>query len=506
MCEDFARERLKNCPRDVTQRIEDGFGSVLSVLGNACGTFPFKTMIEAPDPLSALPVLFSSQQFTSPEVVPAFPRAPWDQCEYWYGLEPKFSPRAVENTLCARCVDTSHWLGPDGSWYSTFLFKSVPGVCLLVTNVDESFPKDIIIQRLDGSSLAIGLMPVVTACQLSANGQTFFVRDAVGWKRHQNAKNWIAVGRPDADSELNTSFDGQTFVQANPNSPDYHYKIGTATLKTKTLPAGDDGTVYSAVWGRTLPHTIFIARGKKLYAVGSLNIEHMVFELSGDAGTVVTGLWADTQTLWLSTDKGTLMSSDGAWTWAELNNVFAVGPGLFVKPNDARIFAHSDESFAEAVGYPLLLNNGGLLYSDVNAWATGYQEQTRDDQVTTIEATDTAALSPNGQYLLTQADGVVALYLNVWNSAQFAAWCKAGGNDCQAAYARYCQLFKTDARCKASTPKDPDDPKGGLPPLAIVLISIVGLGLIGALLSFVLKKRKSKSTSKSAVANPLNTP
>ena len=153
----------------------------------------------------------------------------------------------------------------------------------------------------------------------------------------------------------------------------------------------------------------------------------------------------------------------------------------------------------EAVGYPLRLNNGGLLYSDANQWANAYQDQTKDDKYTVIEATDAAALSPNGQYLLTQEDGVVTLYLNVWNSAKFAAWCKAGANNCQAAYARYCQQFKGDPGCKTSTPDGPDEPDAdgpddakSFPALATILIVVAGLGLIGAFLYWWLRKRKSK--------------
>jgi hypothetical protein len=495
MCDDFARTRLKICPRDVQQRIADGLGSVLSILGNACGTFQFETLINAADPTSALPVLFSSHQYTCPELVPLSPtKGPNAECvEYWYGLEPMFSPRLVMNTLCARCGDMSYWFDADKrSWYGAGinLFKSVPGACLIVQNPGETLPKFISIHQDDGTYTALGSMSVVTACQLSGDGQVFFVRDAVGWKRHQNAQTWIPVGKPDPDSELHTSFAGQTFLQSNPRSPDYYYNIGSAGLKSKRLPADDSQD--RPVWSAVLDNTIFIARGKKLYSVGSLDVEQVVYELS--AGDTVRGLWADAQTLWLSTEKGTFMTSNGAWTWTELNNALAVGPGLFTKPNDGQIWTHSSQPFVEAVGYPLRLNNGGLLYSDVNHWANAYQDKTKDDKYTTVEATDAAALSPNGQYLLTQEDGVVTLYLNVWNSAKFSAWCKAGG-DCQAAYARYCQQFKGDPGCKTGGPNEPDaggpDSKS-FPTLATILIVVAGLGLIGALLYWWLRKRESK--------------
>ena len=279
MCEDFAHTRLKICPRDVQQRIADGLGSVLSVLGNACGTFQFETLINAADPTSALPVLFSSHQYTCPELVPLFPtKGPNAQCvEYWYGLEPKFSPRLVTNTLCARCGDMSYWLDVDkGSWFGSGinLFKSVPDACLIVQNPGENLPKFISIHQDDGTYTALGSMSAVTACQLSGDGQVFFVRDAVGWKRHQNAQTWIPVGTPDPDSELHTSFDGQTFVQSNPRSPDYCYNIGSTGLKSKRLAADDSQD--RPVWSAVLDNTIFIARGRKLYSVGSLDVEQVV--------------------------------------------------------------------------------------------------------------------------------------------------------------------------------------------------------------------------------------
>lgn len=519
MCEEFACERLKICPGDIKQRIADGLGSVLAVLGhNSCGTFPFKTLIEASNPTSALPVLFSSLQYTSPEVVPLFRTGvvtnyldDLNCVEYWYGLEAPYGPGPLQNRLCRKCEDISYSLDPStGHWRRTNYvspFKSVPGVCLRVTDIGPTFPKYISVNRLndDGTDThtPLGEMDVATACQLSGDGQVFFVRDAIGWKRHRDAKTWVAIGRPDPESELHTSFDGQSFVQSNRRSPEYHYTIGSSRLKTKTLAA--DESEEDAVLSAVLGNTIFIARGKKLYSVGPLDLEQIVFKLADASAGVIVGLWADVKTLWLTTDKSTFMSSDGVWTWTEMKNMFAVGPGLFTKPNDGQIWTNSDDSFVEAVGFPLRLTNGGLLYSDINNWANAYQDRTKDDKYSTVEATDRAVLSPNGEYLLTQDDGVLTLYLNVWNSASFSTWCKKAGNDCQAAYAQYCLEFKGDPGCKTSTPdgpydpsdpggpgSKPDDTKEGFPTWAIVLITIAGLGLIGALLRVWLRKRKSK--------------
>jgi hypothetical protein len=352
------------------------------------------------------------------------------------------------------------------------------------------------VQKKDGTT-SLGNVPgVVTACQLSGDGQVFFVRDATGWKRHRDTTTWDPIGKTGAGSaalELNTSFDGETFVQSNPSSPTYHYKIGSAALQTKSL---EDESKGNAVRSAVLSNRIFIARGQKVYSVGSLNLERVVFE----AEDVITGLWADAKTLWLTTATGTLMSNDASWTWVELKNVFAIGPGLFSKPGSGTIWTHADESFVEAVGYPLRLTNGGHLYSNANDWAIAYQDnKTMDDKFTTIEATDAVVLSPNGLYLVTQDDGVVTLYLNVWNSTSFSAWCKESGDECVAAYAKYCLEFKGDPRCKANNPgnggPDPDPSKGGLPTWAIIVISVAGLALISAVLYAVQKsKRRSKNS------------
>lgn len=510
MCEDFACTRLKICPRDLKQRIEDGLGAVLSVFGNPCGTFNFKGMLDSTEPTSNLPVLFSSQQFRSPALIdttiPLFPTQvpPIEIEEYWSGLSP-----FGENTICARgglkCYFfyNDRWL----LWEVTpgvQSFKSVPGTCLFAA----LWPTGSKIVLQTDQARELGTLPGVTACQLSGNGQACFARDATGWKRHTGNVTWNLIGKPGSALDLNTSFDGEIFVQSNPSSPEYYYKIGSAELQTKSLAVDEskDDPVLSAV----RDNKVFIARGKKVYSVGSLDVEKVIFEL---IGAVATGMWADEQTLWLTTDKGTFMTNNAGWTWTELRNLFAVGPGLFAKPDNAQIWKNSEQSFVQAVGFPLRLTNGGLLYNDTNKWANAYQDKTMNDEFTTIKATDKTALSPNGLYLLTQENGLVTLYLNVWNSASFAAWCKKDGNNCQAAYARYCQEFKIDPGCKTDTPggpgnpgtpgptPPPPDPKKGLPTWAIVLIAIGGLAIIGAILFAVLKKPQSIY-----VSTPISTP
>jgi hypothetical protein len=468
-------------------------------------------MIDSAEPTSNLPVLFSSQQFRSPALVdttiPLFPMQvpPIDIEEYWYGLSP-----FGQNAICARGGLKSYfyidrWLLWEVTSGGVHSFKSVPGACLYTAPWPTGGSK--IFLQTDQTQ-ELGTIPGVTACQLSGDGQACFARDATGWKRHTGGVAWNPIGKPGSALELHTSFDGQTFVQSHPSSPEYYYKIGSAELQTKSLAVDEskDDPVLSAVLG----NTIFIARGKKVYSVGSLDHEKVIFNL---VGAVATGMWADEQTLWLTTDKSTFMSNNAGWTWTELKNLFAVGPGLFAKPDNVQIWKNSEQSFVQAVGYPLRLTNGGLLYNDVNKWANAYQDKTMNDEFTVIKATDKAVLSPNGLYLLTQEDGVVTLYLNVWNSASFAAWCKVAGNNCQAAYGRYCQEFKTDPGCKTDTPggpvnpgpgtpgpTPPPDPKKGLPTWAIILISIAGLALIGGILFALLRKPQSRPLS-----SPLST-
>jgi len=304
-CEEFACERLEICPGDIEQRIEDGedgLGSALSVLGGPCSAFDFEQLLETSEPTSHLPVLFSSRQFTSPALVnttfPLLP-APLVADEYWYGK----NAFKDEDTLWAKVGSGSYyfnryfndWSGCSDEPSCASTVRSVPGVSFEIVKYPTS-TVFYIKKKNGGDSNGVG-PGAATACQLSGNGQVFFMRGANGWMRHRytTKDEWDPIGKTGAGSaalELHTSFDGNTFVQSNPASAEYYYKIGSAELKTNRLAADEskDHVVRSAVSG----NTIFIARGRKVYSVGSLDLERVVFELTGDAaGDVITGLWAD---------------------------------------------------------------------------------------------------------------------------------------------------------------------------------------------------------------------
>jgi hypothetical protein len=242
----------------------------------------------------------------------------------------------------------------------------------------------------------------------------------------------------------------------------------------RSKSAGGSGTVYGAVLG----YTVFVVRGSKIYTVGSLNVLSLIKTLPDG---VATGIWADDNTVWVSTTAGTYMSTDAGWTWIVLANKFAVGPGLFTELGGANILANSDETFAEVVGmFPLLLTNGGLLSSPQNGWSNSYEDKTANTLSTPISATAAVTLSPNGLYLVTNENGVITLYLNAWNSPRLTVWCKTAGSGCNSGYARYCQAFGTvDTRCNPNTPSPPAAVPGKrLPTWALVLIVLGGLALL----------------------------
>ena len=519
-CEDFACQRLTPCPKDVDQRIADGLSSPLSVFGTACGEFPFKQLIEAEDPTAELPVLFSSDNYRSSALVdtnfPLMPerlapsQPPIQIEEYWFGLCPR--PFDRYDTMCARSSTTCYLFDTEDEEWSAFgaaaqhSFKSVPGLCF---STHPATPALGIVaeQKVTSTNPANDSSTkfvAITDCQLSGDGNVRFIKHSGGWSRITSPTSFVGVGESGPQFRLHTSFDGSTFVQSNRRSPDFHYQIGSTALRSQSLGQDEynDNDLFAAVSYRT----ILIARGKSVFAIGSLGTRKVIRDLP----SVVVGLWADDATIWVCTDQGTLMSHNLGWTWTELKNQFAIGPGLFSKPGSDTVWAHPDQSFAEAVTYPLRLTNGGHL-RDAGTWANAYQDKTMDNtKFTLVKKTDEFAVSPNGLYLLTQKDGVVTLFLNVWNSASFAAWCKLEPNDCKAAYAKYCGGFKSvDSGCKTDEPSGPgtgpgsgspgggsggskpDEPSSGFPTWAIILASTLGLGVIVGLIVALSKKSKN---------------
>ena len=521
MCEGFACTRLslKLCPRDIKQRIADGLHIPLSVLGSACGTFDFQGMLDTDEPTANLPVLFSSKFYQSPALIRTedrpYPSGP--AYEFWEGLAPSLGVH-----LFARSDSASFYLNTNKTWVNAGICKSTPNALLFYSTGDNTV-------RVQTQTSAVQLSAPrlnVSAVQISGDGLSFFLRDNTGWFRHSDPQTWTPVGEQIQGqnlSNLAVSFDGTSLVQSDTRSPLVRFKIQGSVLQTINVP--EDVYRLRDLFATVLMTTVFIVRGKSLFSIGSLGELHLILELRA----IGTGAWANDKTVWIATEQGTYLSDNVGWTWTFQPKAFAVGPGFYTTDDSNFMSLSSDIPFVEAVGYPLRLTNGGLLYNNVNKWANAYQDKTMNDEFTVIQATDKAVLSPNGLYLLTQEDGVVTLYLNVWNSASFAAWCKVAGNNCQAAYARYCQEFKTDPGCKTDTPggpinpgpgtpvppPPPPDPDKGLPTWAIILISIAGLALIAGILYAVLKKPQSRllssplsspSLSSPSLSRPLSSP
>lgn len=484
-CGSFACSRLAICPSDVKQRIIDGLGSALAVLGTACGQFDFDQLVSADDPTAQLPVLFSSLTYRSPKleatVYPKLEIAGATVDEYWFGLGP------WENTICARsgsstyCYRLGNWLLTYGLPSQITTFKSVPGVMLYAARASSNMT----LRRPD-STYQLGESGIVSSCQMSGDGTSYFANNSTGWKRYNwSYRSWDSVGVDDTNLWLVPSFDGTCVVLTSPNisNGDFFYKIGSATLRSATV--GGTGKVYGAV----LSSTVFVARVQFIYTIGSLHVLSLIYTIPVG---LATGIWADALTVWVATTTGTYMSNDAGWTWTVLENQFAVGPGLFTKIGSADIWRNSDEPFSESVGFPLRLTNGGLL-SKSPQWRNGFEDKTTTTASTEILPTTTAALSPNGLYLLTNSNGIITLYLNAWNSTKFADWCKL--NDCKAGYANYCQKFgMIDPRCKASdTPggpsPTPSNPASKDFPIWAIVLIVVGALALGGIAYGMLKKK-----------------
>jgi hypothetical protein len=311
---------------------------------------------------------------------------------------------------------------------------------------------------------------------MSGNGLKWFIRDSNGWNTFDEAKSWEPIsGLNDPALTLVSSFDGNTVAATKPNSDVVKYKIGSAALRTTPTVTGN-GVLHAAVLG----NTVFAVRGVNIYTVGSLNDMQRIFTLQ-PATDFATGVWADDRTVWVSTTTHTYMSNDAGWTWTLLEQQRAVGPGLFITPDSANIWRSSSETFVQATQFPLHLNNGGRLFN--NQWSNWFEDTdtNANSPLTEITATTTSAVSPNGRYLFTNNNGLITLYLNVWNAPTLTAWCS--GDTCNAARAAYCLRFGSiDASC--TTPAggggsggSPAQPKKGIP-----IGLIVGLSLLVALL------------------------
>lgn len=506
VCEKFACTRFESCPADVGQRIADGLGSALALLGTECGEFDFSRLVEHNDPLYHLPVLFSSLRYKSPTLEETiYPKIAVPGIEeYWFGLG-----GFGINTLCARAGSSTYYyhantwvlwtLGPGIS-----TFKSVPGVTLSSVQQTTTSPTCYLGVRELGppeSDVDLGLLLGVTNCQVSGNGLTYFARDSSGWKRYVST-SWESVGFGGTNLWLVPSFDGHSFVLTNLDSPStFYYKIESANIRSKTTSGS--GAVYAAVLGTT----VFVVRGSKIYTVGSLNVLSLIKTLESGAAT---GIWADDVSVWVSTTTGTYMSNDAGWTWIVLTNKFAVGPGLFTSLGSANIWMNSDETFAEVADmFPLRLTNGGLLSSPQNGWRHSYEDTTANTLSTTISATTAAALSPNGLYLLTNDNGVITLYLNAWNSPKIIAWCRGYGNNCKPGYAKYCQAFGSiDTGCINDTPGGPTPSPSPTPVIPATNyfpswgIALIVLGVVALVIGVIYVVSKKKKTSKNPIKNP----
>lgn len=485
-CENFACTRLNICPLDIKQRIADGFGAALYVLGDPCTPFDFNQLVSAISPTSQLPVLFSSLRYRSHQLEDtSYPQLDvFVMNEYWFGLDVW-----GDDSLCARSGSRCY-IFHAGTWYfpplPTATFKSEPGVILSGTSSGDA-----LLSVKGYPTRTLGSMPsAITNCQMSGDGLTYFVKTSTGWNQFDDInKDWIELEPNYPSSWLVSSFDGTTIVQTNSSLiPDeFHYKIGSDHTQAD-IANGSGSEVYAAALG----DTIFVARGSAISTVGSLNVQTQIYTLP--IGVVATGVWADNVTVWVRTTTGTWMSNDAGWTWTVLENEFAVGPGLFTKPGSDNIWRTSEEPFSVMVGFPLRLTNGGLLFSPSTGWRNGFEDKTMSSGYTELLSTTTAALSPNGLYLFTNEDGVITLYLNVWNSTRFADWCKV--NNCKSGYANYCQRFGTiDPKCRTNTPDGQTPvlptptPSKDFPIWAIVAIVLGVLVLVIGIMYATLKKK-----------------
>jgi hypothetical protein len=491
MCDNFAKETLVVCPADIKQRVADGLGTTLAALKSPCGpyTFDFQAMLES-DPTANLPVLFSSEAFRSLEVEPTTVTAnPGQMVEYWYG----HAPAGATSFFCARS-DSIYTYNAGGVWHNRTAFKSTLNASMWYT-YDPPNTISVRVSKPPVPSFVIGTMAGVTACQMSGDGEKYFVRNASGWLQHTGGLNWEPV-HPGTDFWLSPSFDGTCFILSRPRSRTVFYTIGNQT-KDVSIPA--QLPVENDVFTAALGCLFFIVRGREVFTIGSaLAQAEVIFEFEAD--TVATGVWADALTVWVSTNKGTYMSNDAGCFWFFQEDAFAVGPGVYRTEGSNIISVSSDKSFSDSMNFPLRLSNRGLLYSVSNRWQTWFETKNMTTAFTQVPKGAPATLSNNGLWLVTQDKDVVTLYLNVWNSPAFSSWCST--KDCKSAFEKYCALFKDiDKICQTPIKPDPDKPDPDKPAddsLSVGTIALIVLGAllgIGIIVAIIMASQKSKVIS-----------
>lgn len=478
-CEEYAWLNLENCPPDIKQRIANGLCNPLSALTDACGSFDYAGMIASVDPTSYLPVLFSSDSSRSSRLVPTNITAPalsGIQVCYWIGLSPVVG--ATEDTVCFRISDratsttTYGYYDPKTGWVECDMFasRSPLGMKRAGVKIHESHVMTYPLNAL--KSDIIGDELVVTDLALSGNGLAIFINTNDGWKRHIEGKSWETLGM--VGKYMSTSFDGSTVcVHDSAGDSKVLCKFGSRVLFQTSLPS--DRFANQILHSAVLDSMVFLVRGPNVYTVGSLNAPALLATLNSVGDGEFGGVWADRTTLWVSGLTSSYMSTDAGWTWTPLFEKWAVGPGVFygnVRSPNPIIELASEPSFEERDHFPLTLHNNGALIgpSGSEHWFR-WKEPVKDDS-TRIETTETMALSPNGLFLYTRSPQGVKLFLNVWNTPQFAQWC-AKNPKCNKDKSRYCAQFSSiDSRCK----------KAGLPVWAIVLITLGSIALVALLM------------------------
>jgi hypothetical protein len=318
----------------------------------------------------------------------------------------------------------------------------------------------------------VGDQTNVTDLVLSGNGNVIFINTNEGWKRHIGEKTWETLGM--FGQHLSTSFDGSAVcVHDFQGDSKVLCKLGRQILFETSLPFDRfaDKILHSAVLGSM----VFLVRGPNVYTVGSLKTPALLTTLNSVGEGRFAGVWADHATVWVSGLTTSYMTTDAGWTWTPLFDIWAVGPEVFysnVRTSNPSIEIASEPSFDEQEHFPLTLHNNGALIGPSGSEHWFRLKGTLQDKSTRIETTDTMALSPNGLFLYTRdPQGGVKLFLNVWNTPEFAQWC-AKNAGCNKDKSRYCTRFRSiDGRCK----------KPGLPVWAIVLITLATLGLVGVL-------------------------
>jgi hypothetical protein len=491
---------LKNCPSDIKQRMADGLCLKMSALSDACGTFDYQAMLESPDPIKYLPLLFSSKFYQSAQLVPAGMEAPTfigSHVQFWLGLPP--FPEASRATVCFMYSTMNSTVygfyeptGQDlGRWVECDMFASRPSVCFTVNAAGHvvKYPSNTIIST---ATAPTGLV-------VSGDGSAVFMNGAQGWKKHAGDQAWETLGL--VGPHLSTSFDGSNLCA--------HDYAGNATIFCKL---GEDDVfetalrqdefaqrpLHSAVRGSTF----FFVRGNRVHTVGYLRAPTIIATLATVGEGPVEGIWADagpdSQAIWVSGSPASYMSNDGGWTWSRQIDCWAVGAGVFfgeVRGPRPSIQLSSTASFVEDVPYPLVLhNNGGL--SSPPAWENWFRLTPEpDDQFTLVRPDVRVATSPNGRFLYTRSpQGEVKLFLNVWNTPNFVKLCET---QVEFAHAKrlYCAKFGSiDRQCPQK--------KSGVPAWVIVLIILAAFALLAYLYFGATKSRHASPLISSKLSSP----